>query len=385
MRIRLLSLLLVTIAVVSGCNLSTEGDTNPIPSTAQSGGRPTVSIISPANGSEFTVNDRILVSANATDAVGVTRIQLLADGQIVKTVSSEADGGERNMNAVLDYTPRATGSVNLSVVAYRGSTASDPAGITVTIRQVQPSVTPTIPSNPNPGVPIIDPNDPTCRAVTTTSLNLRTGPDVIYDRISVLASGTTVPIVGRTSTNSWWQVRVGSVFGWLSGQYVLVYGICSNIPVVPIPATPTVTTPTATRTPTATSTGTATLVTPTSTRTPGPADLVISSINGPATVTLGAGNAPVTENYAVTITNTGQSGTGQFSNIINLQPGGSDTPLGVVAGLNPGESILLTISLTFTAAGNYTLQARADSDAVVVEQSEVNNVGILSITVNANP
>jgi hypothetical protein len=41
----------------------------------------------------------------ATDAVGITRVQLLANNQLVKTVSSESVNGEREMAAVLDLHP----------------------------------------------------------------------------------------------------------------------------------------------------------------------------------------------------------------------------------------------------------------------------------------
>jgi subtilase family serine protease len=87
----------------------------------------------------------------------------------------------------------------------------------------------------------------------------------------------------------------------------------------------------------------------------------------------------------VTITNHGSSPTGQFNNTVSVTPGGASTPLGVVASLAPGESILLNISLTFSSAGTYTIQAQVDSDSQVTELSEVNNVGTFSVTVSAAP
>ncbi|MDK3160783.1 CARDB domain-containing protein, partial [Kamptonema cortianum] len=137
-----------------------------------------------------------------------------------------------------------------------------------------------------------------------------------------------------------------------------------------------------TATPPPTSTLTLTPVPPTATPTPGPADLVISNITGPTTLMLGPGNSPVSSSFTVQITNTGQGSTGQFSNTISVSPPGTESPLGVVANLNPGESIVLNVSLTFNSAGTYNVQARVDSGNQVTEVSEVNNVGIFTVTVS---
>jgi subtilase family serine protease len=53
----------------------------------------------------------------------------------------------------------------------------------------------------------------------------------------------------------------------------------------------------------------------------------------------------------------------------------------VVASLNPGESIVLNINITFTAAGNYNLIVTSDSDSQITEVSEVNNKAYLTVTV----
>jgi subtilase family serine protease len=106
---------------------------------------------------------------------------------------------------------------------------------------------------------------------------------------------------------------------------------------------------------------------------------------GASSLQLGPGNTPVTGTFSVSVTNTGASATTQFNNVINVNPPGTDTPLGVVASLNPGESIVLNIDLTFTAAGTYTLEVRSDSDSQVTEMSEVNNKALTTITVAPNP
>ncbi len=382
MRYRIALLLCAAVWVLSACNLSSTGPQAAPTPTGAASGKPVVTILSPQDGAEVIVNEQILVSVSASDAVGVTRVQLYVNDGIVKTVSSETPGGDPNLNVLLDYTPDNTGSMTLQVIAYRGAIASDPAEITVTVRQNQAQVTATMASQPN-NIPVIDPYDPTCRLLVNTGLNYRTGPGIVYDRISVLSTGTVAPITGRTGDNTWWQIRVGVSTGWVSGGYVTLYGNCSNVIVPPIPPTPTPHV-TATVTPLPpTNTLTTTVQPSTATPTPGLPDLVVTnfSLVGGTSLTLG-GDPSVTGTFSVTVTNTGASPTGQFNNLVNVNPPDADTPIAVVAGLNPGESIVLNFDLSFTAAGNYNLQVRADSDNQITEVSEVNNSANLTLVVN---
>jgi hypothetical protein len=382
MRYRIFLLLAAAMLVfaATGCNLTFDASgAEPLPPTDVPGTKPIVTIISPANNTQVTVGQQVLVSVNAVDSTGVTRIQLLAGGSVVKTISSQAASGERNMNALLDYTPQNVGTIELTVIAYRSSVPSDAVRLTLIVvpqTQVTPTATSPAPGpGPGPNPPPIDPTDPTCRLLTTTALNVRSGPGTQYVVLQVLATGTLVPIVGRDPFNTWWQIRAGTTIGWVSAAFVLVYGNCSFIPIIQPPPPPPTNTPTRTPTPI-----TITPVnTPTATNTPGLPDLVITSIVGETTLPLSG--ATVTGNYAVTITNTGQGPTGQFLNTIAVTPDGTVTQLGAVAGLSAGESIVLTVSLTFASTGSYTITARADSDSQITEISEVNNVGILSVQV----
>lgn len=383
MRFRTGLLLLAALAALTACNLGRDEEEALTPNpglTPAPTGKPTVIITSPQSGAEFVVDDPVLVSANAADSVGVTRVQLFANGQIVKTVSSESPSGDRNMDTILDYTPRATGAVTLRVLAYRGSTASDPAEIQISVKSSQAQVT--APPAPVDNVPQIDPNDPTCRALMNTGLNFRTGPGTNYGVISVLSTGTIAPIVGRLGDNSWWQVRVGFTLGWISAGFTTVYGNCVLIPAVTPPPTATPPGGAATNTPPPTATRTNT-PTPTITSTPGKADLVVVSILADSTtLTIPGGQTSVTQEFTITISNTGSGPSRQFSNAILVLPGGSEADLGVVGNLNPSETIALTVDLTFDAPGSYTVRVTADSELQVDEVSEVNNTGSIPVIVN---
>ncbi|MBC7813246.1 MAG: SH3 domain-containing protein [Burkholderiales bacterium] len=381
MRYRLvLTLLILALLVLSACNLTSGPVENePLATLPTSNtGRPEVTIDSPESGDEVVVNEDILVSASVSDTVGVTRVQLVADGQIVKTVSSDSPTGDLNETYILDYRPRQAGDVTLEVIAYRAATASDPAEIEITVRANVAQVTATV--APAPNVPQIDPNDPTCRILTNTGVNLRTGPGTNYDRIRDIAAGVQVPIIGRLGSNEWWQVRSGNTIGWMSAAYATLYGNCGGIPIVLPPPSPTSSVATATRTNTPIPNVPTATYTPT--RTPGPADLVISSIEGEETLSLD-GETEIVSQYSIVVTNTGAGSTGQFANMMLLQPDNTELDLGVVGNLAPGENILLTIEVTFTAVGSYTLQARTDSDSQVAEQSEVNNLGIFEVVVTS--
>jgi uncharacterized protein YraI len=386
MRYRIAVFTLVALLGLSACNLTSAGSQSLATATSAANTQPVVTILSPQNGAEVIVDEQILVSANAVDPVGITRVQLLADNQIVKTVSSESAGGDPNLNVLLDYTPEDTGSLSLQVIAYRGALASAPAEVNLSVRENQAQVTATTQAPPIV-VPPINPADPTCRVLVNAPLNLRTGPDTVYDRISVLSTGTVAPITGRTPNNSWYQIRVGVTTGWVSSGYVTLYGNCSNVGIPPIPPTPTrIIIATATPIP-PTNTLTLTAQPPTLTPTPGFPDLIVTNLSlvGTSPLQLGPGDTPVSATFSVTITNTGASPTTQFSTTISVSPPGSEVPLGVVGNLGPGQSVVLNISLTFNAVGTYTIQARADSDNQITEASEVNNVGFTTVQVVSAP
>lgn len=374
--ILLLLLSLFLLALASACNLVSEQELeSQIAATATANAqiKPTIIINSPPNGTEVVVSTQVIVSVSATDQIGLTRVTLMANNQLVDSVTSQSPTGDRQINALLDFTPSTVGSVTLQAFAFRGSVSSDPATITIFVRQNQQQVTATPP--PQPGVPTIDPNDPTCRALLTAGLNVRSGPSTAYPVLTVLAPGSVVPIIGRIPDNTWWQIRAGAIIGWVSAQYTNVYGNCTGIPVIAPPPTPTGSAPTITPSPTNTL---APLVpTPTSL----PANLLVTNISGPNTLSLG-GNPSVAANYSVTITNLGGSATGPFNNTITISPGGLPAQLAIVANLLPGESIILNSTLTFTSAGAFNVVVVADSDNQVVETSEVDNTGQIPVTVN---
>ena len=158
--------------MVSGCNLQgrTSGP-NQASATAVPDGPPAIEIASPNDGAEFVIGEEILVSVLAGDSIGVNRVQLFVDNQIVRTVSSESLQGELAMSAILNYVPQRNdlGTITLRAVAYRGAVVSEPDEITVVVRESASQViaTPVQQSN----IPFI-PNDGVCRALVNVRFEL---------------------------------------------------------------------------------------------------------------------------------------------------------------------------------------------------------------------
>lgn len=226
--------LLITVLCVSlaACNLQdrTNGSRTSNPTNTPAG-PPTIQITSPNEGAEYVIGEEILVSVLAADSIGVSRVQLFVDDQIVRTVSSESLQGDLELPAILNYVPQRAdlGTITLRAVAYRLAVVSEPDEITVVVREslAQVIATPIQQSN----VPFI-PNDGVCRALVNVGLNFRTGPSTGFQIITVLSSGTLAPITGRNSEHNWWRLNVDHRAGWVSGDFTTEYGDCSRVPVV---------------------------------------------------------------------------------------------------------------------------------------------------------
>src|SRR5512133_2856107 len=70
--------------------------------------------------------------------------------------------------------------------------------------------------------------------------NCRSGPGTAYDKITTFAQGSYLPLIGRNTDSSWWQVRTGGTTCWISASTGHTSGSVSGVPLVDIPPTPTV-------------------------------------------------------------------------------------------------------------------------------------------------
>lgn len=373
--LRTLLLLLVTL-LAAGCNLGQGGtdDSTPTPDLFQ----PRLQILSPATGSEVTIDRSVVVSVNVLEPGDVTRVQFLAAGEVQRTITPEQPITELNRTYQFNYTPDTLGELLIEVTVRREG-VTERAQITLQVVPLE------VPTPSTPATPTINPNDPTCRIRTLTALNFRTGPGENFPIIFTFAEGVLVPIIGRLGDNSWYRVQSGVNTGWVSGNpaFVTLFGFCQQVPVVPAPPSPPTATPGG---PTATPVPPTPLPTnpPPPTNTP-PAptlpNLDAPVISGPEVIVIPADADSTTESFGVTIRNRGGAVNAQFLNIIRILPTGTERDLGSVSGLEAGQSIVLTVPLTFDTPGNFTLEVVVDSGNAIAEDSETDNLARLPIRV----
>ncbi|MGJ3238388.1 MAG: CARDB domain-containing protein [Anaerolineae bacterium] len=388
MRLRLIFALLLPFFVATACNLG--GSPNPPEEDITDGdqqavGQPQVSILSPTSGETVTVNEQVQVSVSATDAIGITRVQLFANGSLVKTVPSELADGEVSFEGILDFTPRTEGEYLLRVIAFRNAISSPPQEITINVSDEQITLTErpgtttgssTGSGNPNVNLPPAIPNDGLCRVLTLVGLNVRTQPTTTRNNvITTFPANTLLLVTARLGDNSWWKVTTGSTVGWVSGnpQFVSLSGNCGSIPIeTVILNTPTPSpTPLPTNTPQPTNTPL-----PTNTPEPGVPDLVIPSIAIDDPVVIPTGETSVTIEITITVKNEGNGESGQFDVVLTIERDGFEDVLvdiGTVGNLDPDAILTLTQDLTFDAPDEYDLRIDVDPDDDVEESREFNN------------
>lgn len=385
-RVRVSVLVAFLAVLIAACNLGGVDreeaiDATPPPTEALT--VPEVVINSPLDGAEFIINEPLFVTATITDSVGVSTVQLLANGQPVRTVGVE-ETDNRQFQPVLDFTPRTTGALTLGVIAYRGSVASEQATVQVTVRSSAAAVTATPILGGNQ--PIIDPNDPNCRALVNTGLNFRRGPGTTFDIIRTLGAGEVLQAVGRLPDNSWWQLsdRTGTR-GWVSAQFITLYDgrvtLCRNVNIIQPPATAT---PQATATPPPSATPTAThTATPTRTATPSAVplpDLRVSNVFCPSELVIPAGETDVTAEFSFNITNSGGAVDQQFSARVRVVNG--DTfDAGTYSGLAGGQTLSATVDITIAQTGEVAVIFAVDPDNEITESDETNNERTCTVTV----
>ncbi len=79
------------------------------------------------------------------------------------------------------------------------------------------------------------PSPVTGNAVTASpySVVIRGGVGTQNARIGLLPTGASAPVIGRNSSNTWWQINYNGLVGWVSAQYAVISGT-SNVGIIPI-------------------------------------------------------------------------------------------------------------------------------------------------------
>jgi len=192
-------------------------------------GKPTVIIAAPPSGSQFRENESVAVQSTSTDSAGITRVELLVDGQVVRTDPSPSPQVSFTVIQTWTATP---GTHVLSVRAYNTAGAvSDPAAVSISVAQVAVPVPPATAFAPPPGAPTPIP--------TATATTAPTGctNDAQFDRDVTVPDGTTFA-AGQTFDKVW-RLRNSGTCAWGTGyQFVFLSGTAMTTnTVVNVPAT----------------------------------------------------------------------------------------------------------------------------------------------------
>jgi hypothetical protein len=168
---------------------------------------------------------------------GVSQVELTVDGQPIHVQKVEPPVNSFAANQ--PWTPAKSGSHVIELRAFNiDNEPSDPAQVFITVVEAgvsttpQPGETPATPLppsvEPTGGAVTLIPPGPTASqpaanqplVTTLVGLNVRAGPGTDYAVIGRLPENQSVPITGRNSEGSWWQLpsRWAAAKGWISGS-----------------------------------------------------------------------------------------------------------------------------------------------------------------------
>ncbi|MBK8026594.1 MAG: SH3 domain-containing protein [Chloroflexi bacterium] len=120
-----------------------------------------------------------------------------------------------------------------SGVTCPGTTGGSSPQIVPTVPVQPPQVTPTF-------QPVVIPPTGACQVASLTgaTINVRQGPGLDYAIVTRLQPTQLALVFGRTPDNSWYQINLNGILGWVSTTVVRIGGVCNTVPVVIPPTLP---------------------------------------------------------------------------------------------------------------------------------------------------
>lgn len=201
--------------------------------------KPTISILTPANGQKLRADQEITVQSVSVSKEGVSRVELWVNGELIDTQTSN---NPQSFTSLQPWTPAIEGTYLVEIRAFNSNDLqSDPAIVSVSVEAG---------SEPLSSVETPTPTPDSGPVVTAkTDLNVRAGPATDYEILAVLRSGQTATIIGMNAAETWWLIKhfdTPDGQGWVSAhpQYSTAKN-ADNVPVVTtaplLEATPTTT------------------------------------------------------------------------------------------------------------------------------------------------
>lgn len=221
----------------------------------------------------------------------------------------------------------------------------------IPIVTVTPSQTATPVASPTPqGVSL---------TITQQVQNVRNGPGDAYEVIGQLNRGDQAAIIGASADYTWVVINFRGTQGWLATYLLDVTGDLRSAPVVPAPPVPTLD------------------ITATPTTEPYTDVIIVSAAIVPNPI---LPNQTFTVN--VTVGNIGNVAAGTFA-VAGMFPPNNTYLVGMVPGLAPGQTAVVTMSGMLSGTGSFTTSLQIDANNQVNEGivGEQNNIYNLSYTV----
>jgi hypothetical protein len=171
-------ILVFVVTVLTGSVLACElpGGLQPPAGTPS---KPTIAISAPTSGTEFQIGETVNVLSSASDARGISRVELYVDGVLYRTDSAPSTSAGGPLAVTQSWTADDPGTHTISAVAVNlDGVESDPWAVTVRVvgeiatpsptgEVPLPTVTPTVQTSPPtatatsaPPTPTTDPNAP---------------------------------------------------------------------------------------------------------------------------------------------------------------------------------------------------------------------------------
>lgn len=151
-------------------------------------------------------------------------IQYSSIGVLPGGTETRIIGRTRDWSWWLLETPLGNGWANGIYVIVRGSTGGVP--YVAPGAAVPPSDEGTAVESPEPALagPLA--------IVNTGALNIRSGPNGMFESLGSVYAGTKLPIIGQSPDRGWWFVQSSFGNGWISKAFAYTTGNTSGIPVV---------------------------------------------------------------------------------------------------------------------------------------------------------
>ncbi len=200
---------------------------------------PSVVIVSPPQGSTYSVGETVAVQSASADPSGISRVELMVDGALVKQDAPPTLPAPSQFSVIQEWTAAGAGQHTLTVRASNPSGGVGETGIIVNVIAAEStSVSVNTPVVPTASIPTLAPPQPNPTVLTNTSAPTATNPPPAANTTAPAATVCTydsqfvadVTIPDRTAVTSGqaftktWRVRNSGNCAWDANSALVFIG-----------------------------------------------------------------------------------------------------------------------------------------------------------------